>query len=479
MPAPLSARGRRDLPLRAHRRRPRRRGRRDAPRSGLADLARLSRRPARHRARRSRRRLAGATVFARARPRRSRARAAAAAAARPAERVRAGRRSTRYARLGADCSTTAAARPTRSAGCCCTSYGCRDATALAAVGRDLHGAAARPTSGRTSASTSRNGRLYVPLDDLRRASASTSKTLLARPRRRRRARLVADEVAWTRALMLRGAPLVHAPARARRLGTAPRRRRAACASSSASSASAARRFGAGRRLGWRDAAGARLARARHAAPRRRRCADGRMTPEQYVQQKAARAARASTTLPVPAAAARAPRSPRFYAFCREVDDVVDEVTDPAVARDQARLVAQRDRARFRRPAAHPVTQALMPHVAALRIEPSTSRRHRRLRDGSRAVALPRLRRRSSATAICVAGVVGEVAASIFGRTAAADARLRASPRPGDAADQHHPRRRRRRAPRPHLPADGRAAAVRRQGARSSSTRAATRPLHAR
>ena len=55
----------------------------------------------------------------------------------------------------------------------------------------------------------------------------------------------------------------------------------------------------------------------------------------------------------------------------------------------------------------------------------------------------------------VAGVVGEVAANIFGRTSertvdyAHTLGLRA------AAHQHHPRRRRRCAPRPHLPADGR------------------------
>ena len=67
----------------------------------------------------------------------------------------------------------------------------------------------------------------------------------------------------------------------------------------------------------------------------------------------------------------------------------------------------------------------------------------------------------------VAGVVGEVAANIFGRSQAATHRLRAPPRPGDAAHQHHPRRRRRRAPRPDLPADERAEAVRRQGGRAA------------
>jgi phytoene synthase len=55
-----------------------------------------------------------------------------------------------------------------------------------------------------------------------------------------------------------------------------------------------------------------------------------MTPEQYVQQKAAASGSsfyyAFLFLPRPARAITA-----FYAFCREVDDVVDEVSDPGVA----------------------------------------------------------------------------------------------------------------------------------------------------
>ena len=64
------------------------------------------------------------------------------------------------------------------------------------------------------------------------------------------------------------------------------------------------------------------------------------------------------------------------------------------------------------------------------------------------------------------------------RTSSAAAKRRTVPYahrlgPGHAADEHHPRRRRRRAARPHLPADVRAAALRRQGAGDSS--GATRP----
>jgi phytoene synthase len=56
-----------------------------------------------------------------------------------------------------------------------------------------------------------------------------------------------------------------------------------------------------------------------------------MTPEQYVQEKAAASGSsfyyAFLFLPKPRRAAIT----AFYAFCREVDDVVDEVSDPGVA----------------------------------------------------------------------------------------------------------------------------------------------------
>ena len=75
-----------------------------------------------------------------------------------------------------------------------------------------------------------------------------------------------------------------------------------------------------------------------------------MTPEQYVQDKAAASGSsfyyAFLFLPPPRRAAIT----AFYAFCREVDDVVDEVQRSRRRRDQARLVAQRGRAGLRRQA---------------------------------------------------------------------------------------------------------------------------------
>jgi phytoene/squalene synthetase len=65
-----------------------------------------------------------------------------------------------------------------------------------------------------------------------------------------------------------------------------------------------------------------------------------MTPEQYVQDKAARSGSSfyyafRFLAPEPRAAITA-----FYAFCREVDDVVDEVQRPGHGSHQARMVAQ-------------------------------------------------------------------------------------------------------------------------------------------
>src|SRR4029453_8396987 len=73
-------------------------------------------------------------------------------------------------------------------------------------------------------------------------------------------------------------------------------------------------------------AGCQLSRA-HAAPAR--CP---MTPDEYCQQKAAQSGSSFyysfMFLPPP----RRRAITALYAFCREVDDVVDSITDPGVAR---------------------------------------------------------------------------------------------------------------------------------------------------
>ncbi len=141
-----------------------------------------------------------------------------------------------------------------------------------------------------------------------------------------------------------------------------------------------------------------------------------MTPEQYVQDKAARSGSsfyyAFLFLPPPRRAAIT----AFYAFCREVDDVVDEVADPSVA--AVKLSWWRDevtRAFDGRPS-HPVLQALMPHTTEYGI---TAEHLNAVIEGcfidlqqTRFLDYPALQRYCH----LVAGVVGEVAASIFGRS---------------------------------------------------------------
>src|SRR5690606_36376333 len=88
------------------------------------------------------------------------------------------------------------------------------------------------------------------------------------------------------------------------------------------------------------------------------------TPDQSCQDKAAASGSSFyysfLFLPPPRRAAIT----ALYAFCREVDDVVDECTDPGVAR--TKLAWWRDelgRMRAGQPQ-HPVIRALEPHVAA-------------------------------------------------------------------------------------------------------------------
>lgn len=141
-----------------------------------------------------------------------------------------------------------------------------------------------------------------------------------------------------------------------------------------------------------------------------------MTPEQYVQDKAAASGSsfyyAFLFLPKPRRAAIT----AFYAFCREVDDVVDEVTDPGVAATKLAWWRTEVAQSFAGQPRHPVMKALMPHAAAYGIQ---ARQLHEVVDGcqmdldqTRYLDFPALR------LYChrVAGVVGEVAARIFGQT---------------------------------------------------------------
>jgi phytoene synthase len=143
-----------------------------------------------------------------------------------------------------------------------------------------------------------------------------------------------------------------------------------------------------------------------------------MTPEQYVQQKAVASGSsfyyAFLFLPAPRRAAIT----AFYAFCREVDDVVDEMVDAGVAATKLAWWKSEVAQAFAGQPSHPVMQALMPHAAAYQIE---ARHLHAVIDGcqmdleqTRYLDYPNLQRYCH----LVAGVVGEVAARIFGQTEA-------------------------------------------------------------
>ncbi|NDY90733.1 presqualene diphosphate synthase HpnD [Ideonella livida] len=140
-----------------------------------------------------------------------------------------------------------------------------------------------------------------------------------------------------------------------------------------------------------------------------------MTPEQYVQQKTAASGSsfyyAFLFLPAPRRAAIT----AFYAFCREVDDVVDETSDTQVAATKLGWWHKEVLQSFAGQPSHPVMRALMPHTQAFGIE---ARHLLAVLEGcqmdlqqTRYLDFANLRQYCH----LVAGVVGEVAANIFGR----------------------------------------------------------------
>ncbi len=141
-----------------------------------------------------------------------------------------------------------------------------------------------------------------------------------------------------------------------------------------------------------------------------------MTPAQYVQQKAAASGSsfyyAFLFLPAPRRAAIT----AFYAFCREVDDVVDETHDMGVARTKLAWWQSEVAKAYAGQPTHPVMQALIPLGAAHGIE---QRHLQAVIEGcqmdleqTRYLDYPGLQRYCH----LVAGIVGEVAARIFGQT---------------------------------------------------------------
>ena len=140
-----------------------------------------------------------------------------------------------------------------------------------------------------------------------------------------------------------------------------------------------------------------------------------MTPQEYVQQKAAASGSsfyyAFLFLPPPRRAAIT----AFYAFCREVDDVVDEVSEPHIAQTKLAWWQVEVAQSFNGNPSHPVMKALMPCVAEFDIE---ERQLQAVIQGCQ-MDLEQTRYLDFAglERYChlVAGIVGEVAARIFGQ----------------------------------------------------------------
>lgn len=141
-----------------------------------------------------------------------------------------------------------------------------------------------------------------------------------------------------------------------------------------------------------------------------------MTPDEYCQDKAARSGSSFyySFLFLPPDRRRAITA--LYAFCREVDDVVDEMRDPGVARTKLDWWAAEIGRMFAGEPQHPVTQALQAHIDRYDI---TRGRLIEIIDGMRMdLEQSRYLDYTGLTLYCrrVAGVVGEMASGVFGRS---------------------------------------------------------------
>jgi 15-cis-phytoene synthase len=141
-----------------------------------------------------------------------------------------------------------------------------------------------------------------------------------------------------------------------------------------------------------------------------------MTPEQYVQEKAAASGSsfyyAFLSLPAPRRAAIT----AFYAFCREVDDVVDEVSDPGVARTKLAWWQAEVAKAYAGEPTHPVMRALMPWAREFGIEQAPLQSV--IQGCQMDLEQTRYLDFTGLARYChlVAGVVGEVSARIFGQS---------------------------------------------------------------
>jgi phytoene synthase len=141
-----------------------------------------------------------------------------------------------------------------------------------------------------------------------------------------------------------------------------------------------------------------------------------MTPDAYCEQKAAESGSSFYHSFRFLSPERRRGMTALYAFCREVDDVVDEVADPAVARVKLAWWRTEIAAAFSGTPQHPVALALKPAVVAFRLP---QEHFQSIIDGM-GMDLEQNRYLDFTALECychhVAGVVGLLSAEIFGYT---------------------------------------------------------------
>ncbi len=141
-----------------------------------------------------------------------------------------------------------------------------------------------------------------------------------------------------------------------------------------------------------------------------------MSPDEYCQQKAAQSGSSFyySFLFLPPERRRAITA--LYAFCREVDDTVDEATDESLARIKLAWWRTEVAAMYEGKQNHPVTRALQPHLAVYNLK----QEHMQAIIDGMEMDLNQTRYLDYAgmSKYCwhVAGVVGILSASIFGAT---------------------------------------------------------------
>ncbi len=92
-----------------------------------------------------------------------------------------------------------------------------------------------------------------------------------------------------------------------------------------------------------------------------------MTPEAYCQEKAAKSGSSFYYAFLFLPRERRAAITALYAFCREVDDVVDETSDPSVAARTLQWWREEVARLYAGEPTHPVTRALQPHVVPFSI----------------------------------------------------------------------------------------------------------------